>query len=200
MRMLNKLLEQQNFLRTPELLSEGVPGKIMNIYMNWLNQGEPGYEKGAPYAIQSVHEQLLLAWYTLDFHFDDNRPWKATDKGKAIHDKVMGNIQMKSSSGKSLSNGMLNDTKDSGKVWDSIFEWKENKKRWGVFEKGLQVSDTKWSGKSTRTPKEFFLNEYTNPYGDICPSGGDPLKGKGFYLEMFIKRKFIERCKPGELA
>ena len=194
--MLNKLLEQQG-LRTPELITEGVPGKIMDIYARWLNQGVAGYEKGAPYAIQSVHEQLLLAWYTLDFHFDDNRPWKPTEKGKNIHEKVLSQIQMKSSSGKVLSNGMLNDTKDSGKVWDSIFDWKENKKRWGVFEKGLQLDDTKWSGKSTRTPDEFFQNQYTNPYGDI---GRDPLRGKGFYLEMFIKRKFIERCKPGEIG
>lgn len=198
--MLSKLLEQQG-LHTPELLTEGVPGNIMKIYMNWLNQGVAGYENGAPYAIQSVHEQLLLAWYTLDFHFDDDRPWKATEKGKNIHDKVMSQLQTKSSSGKSLSNGLLNNAKrDSGKVWDSIFDWKENKKRWGVLEKGLQLDDTKWSGKSTRTPKEFFQNEWTNPYGDICPKGGDPLKGKGFYLEMFIKRKFVERCKPGESA
>ena len=188
--MLNKLLEQQG-LRTPELLTEGVPGKVMKIYMNWLNMGVPGYEKGAPYAIQSVHEQLLLAWYTLDFHFDDNRPWKATEKGKNIHDKVMSQIQMKSSSGTSLSNGMLNDAKnDHGKVWDSIFDWKENKKRWGVYEKGSDLGDTKWSGRWTRTPDEFNIFRFNNPYGDL---GGNPLKGKGFYLEMFMKKKFIEK-------
>jgi len=167
-----------------DLLTEGVPSAIMDTYIQWLG---PDYAPGAPYAIQSVHMELMTVWYCLDFHWDKNRPWVATDKGMQIMEKVSKNLKQKSSMLTGLTQGLINDsTKGCDKVWDSLFENKDNKKIWGV---GPNHRLT-WKVNQ----KLFNLDKKSNPYGDI---GGNPLRGEGFYLKTFIQKKMIKASKPG---
>ena len=172
-----------------ELLTEGVPSSIMNTYVQWLGGTDgPGYENGAPYAIQSLHMQLMTVWYCLDFHWDKDRPWAATDKGMQIMEKVSKDLKTKSNYPAGLRQGVINDsTKECDAVWDSLFENKENKKRWGV---GPNHRLT-WKVNQ----KLFNLDKKENPYGDI---GGNPLKGvPGFYMKTFMQKKMIKASKPG---
>lgn len=167
-----------------DLLTEGVPNQIMDKYIQWLG---PGFAPGAPYAIQSVHMQLMTVWYCLDFHWDKDRPWAATDKGMQIMEKVSKDLKTKSDFPGGLRQGLINESKvNCDKVWDSLFENKDSKKRWGV-------------GPSHRltwkvNQKLFGLDKKSNPYGDI---GGNTQRGEGFYLKMLMQKKMIVKVKPG---
>ena len=97
-----------------ELLTEGVPTSVMNTYVQWLGGTDgPGYENGAPYAIQSLHMQLMTVWYCLDFHWDQNRPWVATDKGMQIMEKVSKDLKTKSDLAGGLRQGIINDSRNN---------------------------------------------------------------------------------------
>ena len=173
-----------------ELLSEGVPGKIMDKYVQFLGGTDgPGYTSGAPYAIQSLHMQLMTVWYCLDFHWEKDRPWKPTDKGMQIAEKVMKDLKQKSDMAGGFRQADINDArKNCDKVWDSLFENKESKKRWGV---GPNHRLT-WKVNQ----KLFGLDKIKNPYGDF----GNPLQGDGEYLKMMMQKKMIVKAKPGESA
>ena len=166
-----------------ELLTEGVPSKIMDTYVQWLG---PDYAPGAPYAIQSLHMQLMTVWFCLDFHWDKDRPWAATDKGMQIMEKVNKDLKTKSSMPGGLRKGLINESRvNCVKVWDSLFENKDNKKRWGVDSNNLS-----WKVNQ----KLFGLDKKSNPYGDI---GGNTQRGEGFYLKMLMQKKMIVKVKPG---
>ena len=166
-----------------ELLTEGVPKQVMGIYERWL--GDSG---GSVHAVQSVHMQLMTVWYCLDFHWDKNRPWVATDKGMQIMEKVSKGLKQKSDMATGLTQGLINDsTKNCRRVWDSIFEHKDNKKEWGVSPN----HKLKW----VTSAQLFDLSDASNPYGDI--GGKSPLRGDGFYQKLFIQKKMIKASKPG---
>ena len=172
-----------------ELLSEGVPGKIMDKYVQFLGgTGGPGYTPGAPYAVQSVHMQLMTVWYCLDFHRAKNRPWKPTEKGKNVMERVMKDLKQKSDMFGGFRQAHINDAeKNCAEVWDSLFDSKDNKKRWGAEKARLG-----WQQNSGI----FGLDKVKNPYGDI----GNPLQGDGVYLKMMMQKKMIVKAKPGEIA
>ena len=173
-----------------ELLSEGVPGKIMDKYVQFLGgrDGGTGYTSGAPYAIQSLHMQLMTVWYCLEFHWAKNRPWKPTEKGKNVMERVMKDLKQKSDMFGGFRQAHINDAeKHCAEVWDSLFDSKENKKRWGAEKARLG-----WQQNSGI----FGLDKVKNPYGDI----GNPLQGDGVYLKMMMHKKMIVKAKPGEIA
>lgn len=171
-----------------ELLSEGVPGKIMDKYVQFLGGTQAGYQNGAPYAVQSLHMQLMTVWYCLDIHWEKDRPWKPTDKGIQIMEKVMKDLKQKSSMFGGFRQAHINDAqKNCDEVWDSLFDNKENKKNWGVDKARLG-----WQQNSGL----FKLDKIKNPYGDF----GNPLQGDGVYLKMMMQKKMIVKAKPGEIA
>ena len=173
-----------------ELLTEGVPTSIMNTYVQWLGGTDgPGYESGAPYAIQSLHMQLMTVWFCLDFHWDKDRPWAATDKGMQIMQKVMKDLKTKSDMAGGLRQAHINESRvNCVDVWDSLFENKESKKRWGV------KPNHRLTWKVNQ--KLFGLDKKSNPYGDI---GGNTQRGEGFYLKMLMQKKMIVKVKPGQM-
>ena len=172
-----------------DLLTEGVPSAIMDTYVQWLGgTSGPGYTPGAPYAIQSLHMELMTVWYCLDFHWDKDRPWVATDKGMQIMEKISKSLKQKSNYPGGLRQGLINESRvNCAEVWDSLFENKENKKIWGV------KPNHRLTWKVNQ--KLFKLDKKENPYGDI---GGNPLKGvPGFYMKTFMQKKMIKAAKPG---
>ena len=173
-----------------ELLTEGVPSAIMDTYIKWLGgTSGPGYTPGAPYAIQSLHMELMTVWYCLDFHWDKDRPWAATDKGMQIMEKVSKGLKQKSDFPGGLRQGLINESRvNCDKVWDSLFENKANKKIWGV---GPNHRLT-WKVNQ----KLFGLDKKSNPYGDI---GGNTQRGEGFYLKQLMQKKMIVKVKPGQM-
>ena len=183
--------KQHNWLaEEADLLTEGVPSKIMDKYVQWLGgTAGPGFAPGAPYAIQTVHMQLMTVWYCLDFHWDKDRPWAATDKGMQIMEKVSKDLKTKSNYPAGLRQGVINDSKkECEAVWDSLFENKENKERWGV------KPNHRLTWKVNQ--KLFGLDRKSNPYGDI---GGNTQRGEGFYLKMLMQKKMIVKVKPGQM-
>ena len=173
-----------------DLLTEGVPSKIMDTYVQWLGgTNGPGYAPGAPYAIQSLHFQLMTVWYCLDFHWDKDRPWAATDKGMQVVERVMKDLKQKSDMAGGLRQAHINESRvNCDDVWDSLFENKESKKRWGV------KPNHRLTWKVNQ--KLFGLDKKSNPYGDI---GGNTQRGEGFYLKMLMSKKMIVKVKPGQM-
>ena len=182
-----------------EILTEGVPSKVMDEYENWLggnSKTDPkgkiagsDYGAGAPYVLQGRHFELMTLWYTLDVHWVQNRPWKVTEKGTAIHERVMKNLkkQVKDSAfGGEITDYHINDSiKYCIKVWNACFNSKEFKKSMSADKVALD-----WN----QAPRAFGVDVKKNLYGDF----GNPLTGEGFYLKQLMSKKMVVKTKPSK--